>query len=273
VEVVGYDPQQGSQTFEMVSGILAFDHPRDGQVYHLVFHQAIHMPQLDHHLLCPMQCHVNDVTVNNVPKFRTRFPTDNMHALIVQNPDNDSTTLSFPLHLQGVTLYLLVRKSTAAKWDTGDIVRIDMMAENLDWDPNDPTYSSQEATMTDYRGVVLPRPDRGQPFVINALSSMMTDTADITDDENFGIALEQNVTISVVALDTTKTAPGQIHSKAGKPVDAETLAKRWLIPANCAARTVDQTTQQGVCTMLNVLLFSDQQSHALLPLHASPCFW
>jgi hypothetical protein len=43
VDVVGYDLQQGLQTFEMVSGIVAFDHPRDGQVYHLVFHQAIHM--------------------------------------------------------------------------------------------------------------------------------------------------------------------------------------------------------------------------------------
>jgi hypothetical protein len=44
VEIFGYDPQQGLQTFEMVSGVLAFDHPRDGQVYHLVFHQAIYMP-------------------------------------------------------------------------------------------------------------------------------------------------------------------------------------------------------------------------------------
>ncbi len=255
VEVVGYDPQQGSlQTFEMVSGILAFDHLRDGQVYHLVLHQAIHMPQLDHHLLCPMQCCINDVTVNDVPKFLTCFPTNNTHALIVQNPDDDSTTLCFPLHLQGVTLYLPVCKPTATKWETGDIVRIDMTAENLDWDPNDPTYTSQEADMTDYRGVVLPRLDRGQPFVINALSSMTTDAADITDDEIFGVALEQHVTVSVAALDTTKTAPGQIHSKDGKPVDAEMLAKCWLIPANRTARTVDRTTQQGVCTMLNPTL-------------------
>jgi hypothetical protein len=118
-----------------------------------------------------------------------------------------------------------------------------MTAENLDWDPNDPTYTSQEAAMTDYRGIVLPRLDRGQLFVINALSSMMTDAADITDDENFGIALEQHVTVSIAALDTTKAAPGWIHSKAGKPVDAEMLAKRWLIPTNRAARTVDRTTQ------------------------------
>jgi hypothetical protein len=226
VEIVGYDPQQGLQTFETVSGILEFDHPQDGQVYHLVFHQAIHMPQLDHHLLCPMQCRVNDVTINNVQKNLTHFLSDNMHTLVVQNPDDDLTTLSFPLHLQGVTSYLLVRKPTADEWESEDIVRIDMTAENLDWNPNDPTYSSQEAAMTDYRGVVLPRPDRGQPFVINALSSMMTDVADITNDENFGIALDQHVTVSVAALDTTKTAPGRIHSKAGKPVDAETLAKR-----------------------------------------------
>jgi hypothetical protein len=79
---------------------------------------------------------------------------------------------------------------------------------------------------------------------------MTTDAADITNDENFGIALDQHVTVSFAALDTTKTAPSRIHSKAGKPVDAKTLAKRWLIPANRAARTVDRMTQQGVCAML-----------------------
>ncbi len=108
-----------------------------------------------------MQCCVNEATVNDAPKFLTHFLTDNTQALIVQNPDDDLTTLSFPLQLQGVTLYWPVRKPTAAKWETGDIVWIDMMAENLDWDPNDPTYSSQEAAMTDFRGVVLQCPDRG----------------------------------------------------------------------------------------------------------------
>jgi hypothetical protein len=116
--------------FEMVSGVLAFDHPWDGQVYHLVFHQAINMPQLDHHLLCPMQCRVNDMTVNDGPKFLTHFLTDNMHAFIVQNPDDDLTTLSSPLP---------VHKPIATKWETEDIVWIDMTAENLDWDPNDQT--------------------------------------------------------------------------------------------------------------------------------------
>jgi hypothetical protein len=108
--------------------------------------------------------------------------------------------------------------------------------------------------MTNYRGVVLPRPNRGQPFVINTLPSMTTDAADITNDKNFGIALEQHMTVSIAALDTTITAPSWIHSKTAKPVDAEMLAKGWLIPANCAARTVDRTAQQGVRTMLNPIL-------------------
>ncbi len=56
------------------------------------------------------------VTVKNLPKFLTYFPTDdNTHTIIVQNPDNDSSTISFPLHLQGVTLYLPVRKPTPAE--------------------------------------------------------------------------------------------------------------------------------------------------------------
>jgi hypothetical protein len=186
-----------------------------------------------------------------------RWSAASLHLTIretVQNPDDDLSTLSFPLHLQGVMLYLPVCKPTAAKWETGDIVRIDMTAKNIDWDPNDLNYSSQEAAMTDYRGVVLPRPDRGQPFLINALSSMTTDAVDITDDENFGIALEQHMTVSVATGDTTKTAPGQIHSMADKLIDAETLAKLWLIPANHAARMVDQRTQREVCTMLNPTL-------------------
>ncbi len=93
-------------------------------------------------------------------------------------------------------------------------MKIDMTAEHLDWDPNNPTYSQQEAAMTDFRGTTISRPDRGQSFVINSLSSMTSYAADVTDNENFGLALDMQVTISVAALDTTKTKPGRIHSKA-----------------------------------------------------------
>ncbi len=54
VFVEGYDPSLGTKTYPTVSGVLAYDDPVTGQVYHLVINQATHIPHLNHHLLCPM---------------------------------------------------------------------------------------------------------------------------------------------------------------------------------------------------------------------------
>ena len=88
VRVQGYDPSLGTVQYNTVSGALAYDHPTTGETYHLIVNQAIHIPHLDHHLLCPMQCRVNDVTVNETPKFLAQDLTEHTHALTVQDPDN-----------------------------------------------------------------------------------------------------------------------------------------------------------------------------------------
>ncbi len=56
VVVQGYDPTLGTKTFATVSGALAYDNRYTGKVFHLVVNQAIHIPHLNHHILCPMQC-------------------------------------------------------------------------------------------------------------------------------------------------------------------------------------------------------------------------
>ncbi len=112
VIVEGYDPSLGTKTYATVSGALAYDDPMTGKVYHLVINQAIHIPHLDHHLLCPMQCRVNDVIVNNTPKFLTSDPTDHTHALTIRDPHQPTQTVILPLALQGVTLLLDVRGIT-----------------------------------------------------------------------------------------------------------------------------------------------------------------
>jgi hypothetical protein len=86
VIVEGYDPSLGTKTYATVSGALAYDDPVTGKVYHLVINQAIHIPHLDHHLLCPMQCCINDVIVDNTPKFLASDPTDHTHALTTIDP-------------------------------------------------------------------------------------------------------------------------------------------------------------------------------------------
>jgi hypothetical protein len=60
VSVLGYDKSLRSKTYQTVSGVVAYDDPQTGRMLHLIINQAIHIPHLDHHLLCPMQCRVND---------------------------------------------------------------------------------------------------------------------------------------------------------------------------------------------------------------------
>ena len=68
VRVQGYDPALGAREYQTISGGLVYTHPHTQVRYHLIFHQAIHMPHLDHHLLCPMQLRAHGVTVNECPR-------------------------------------------------------------------------------------------------------------------------------------------------------------------------------------------------------------
>jgi hypothetical protein len=93
VIVKGYDPSLGTKTYATVSRALAYDDPVTSKVYHLVINQAIHIPHLDHHLLCPIQCRVNDVVVDDTPKLLTSDPNDHTHALTIRDPDEPAQTV------------------------------------------------------------------------------------------------------------------------------------------------------------------------------------
>ena len=54
VNVMGYDPSMGSTQYNIISGVVGYVHPYTGIKYHLVVHQVVHIPELEHHLLCPM---------------------------------------------------------------------------------------------------------------------------------------------------------------------------------------------------------------------------
>ncbi len=67
----------------------------------MIINQAIHILHLDHHLHCPIQCHVNDLTVKDLPKFLAADPTDQTHALTLTDPDNPLQPVILPLTLRG----------------------------------------------------------------------------------------------------------------------------------------------------------------------------
>ena len=101
--MTGYDPSLGSKTLRVVSGVTAYTHLHSSITYHLVWHQVLEVPDLEHSLVCPMQCRMNDVIVNDVPKFLTKNPTPESHAFVVPDPEFPGKTLTLPFHLDGVT--------------------------------------------------------------------------------------------------------------------------------------------------------------------------
>ncbi len=155
VIVEGYDPSLGTKTYATISGVLAYDDPLTGEIYLIMINQAIHIPHLDHHLLCPMQCQVNDVTVNEMPKFLAHDPTDHTHALTVKDPHNPAQTVILPLALQGVISLLNVRAPTLDEWNSDAFTRLSLTSESLTWNLTTTHYSDQEAAMTDYSGNVV----------------------------------------------------------------------------------------------------------------------
>ena len=62
VYVSGWDVISGSVECPTISVAIAYEHPISGKVYMLVYHQAIHCPILENHLMCSMQSRMAGVT-------------------------------------------------------------------------------------------------------------------------------------------------------------------------------------------------------------------
>ena len=178
-----------------------------------------------------MQCRVNDVTVNETPKFLVDDPTDHTHALTLPDPVHPSQTITLPLELRGVISLLNVRTVTADQfYDQDNYPHVHLTSDTLTWDPTSTLYRDQELAMTDLHGNVCTYADVRGPrnsVVINSISSTYTDLIDITHDDNFYRALSSKVAIS--SLDTGMSLTGNVRARKAPGVDFMTLSKRWCI--------------------------------------------
>ncbi len=158
------------------------------------------------------------------------------------------------LALRGVTFLLNVRGITLDEWNSDTFKWLHSTSETLTWDPMTSLYEGQEAAMVDYSGRVVttarPLMKHVNRLVINSLSSLTTDQADVTDDENFYDVLASHVQISCIETSLN----GHICLRKTAPIDPQTLAARWMISPECAKQTIVMTTQRGVRTCLNPTL-------------------
>ncbi len=252
VSIVGYDKSLGNKTYQTVSGVVAYDDPQTGRTPHLIINQAIHIPHLDHHLLCQMQCCVNDVTINDLPKFLAANPTDQMHALTITDPNNPLQPV-LPLTLRGVMLLLNVRTVTINEFNIQDYPQLHLTSETLTWDPTTNLYEQQKNAMMNYSGnIVCDAAVREQvsTLIIKEPQSLTTDLADMMHNCNFHQVLASHIVVSSVDASLS----GHMQSCKAAPIDFMTLTARWMIAPERAKKTVQLATQRGVGTCLNPTL-------------------
>ena len=102
-----------------------------------------------------MKCQVNDVVMNDCPKFLDPNLTEFSHLLIAPNPLDQDDPLVIPLSLDGVSSVFPVRAPTREEFLSGDFPRVDMTSEDLTWDPGTTSYEEQEDAMIDHKGELI----------------------------------------------------------------------------------------------------------------------
>ena len=148
INVTGYNPTGPvAKDLKTVSAALAYDDPVSGETVILLVHQAIHIPDLDHNLLSTMQVRLNDVMVNDTPRFLTDELTDLSHTIAIPTAEVGSPYV-IPLSLEGVTSTFPTRKPTKEEYET--LPHLSLTSGDLDYDPYDPSFASQEAALTKY---------------------------------------------------------------------------------------------------------------------------
>ena len=260
VNVVGYDQAQGTLAVNMktVSGALAYDDPQTGEVIIIMVHQAVLIPHLEVNLLCPMQVRVNDVKVEEIPKFLAENPTAHNHAIYFPQEG-----ITVPLALHGAKSYFPTRKPTMEEYNKStqdDGVQCELTYETPDWDPLDNTYNNQEENMMDSQGNVLKRAGlnkEGRRFMISSLSTEIKEPSLQEVEDDLGQVLQSNRVISGVGVSTTEPR---------RKLDPATLAAKWDIGLEKAQRTIEKTTQRGMRMVLHPSLSrrfrtNDRQMH------------
>ena len=170
VNVQGYDPLLGAKQYSIISGALAYVNPFTGLKYHPIAHQAIHMPYLNYHLLCPMQCRANGIVINECPRMYCHEPTQEFHAIFAMDESGASVVLHF--FLRGVTPHLNVLPLTRDEFEHHGCTRIELTSRDLTWYPSTDIYEDQKNAMMNFQGEIV-RPginNRGPLMVKNSFT-------------------------------------------------------------------------------------------------------
>ena len=103
VNVYQDDPKAETTDTCIIDAAITHGKPKTGHVVIFFINQATEMKGFDHHLLCPMQCFINIVVIDEVPKFLAPIQSKTMHAIQIVPCFDATHQIITPLMLNGVT--------------------------------------------------------------------------------------------------------------------------------------------------------------------------
>ncbi len=204
------------------------------------------IPDLDHSLFTTMQLRLNDVTVNNVPRFLTEKPTRLTHSFVILT-DNSEHPYVNPITHHGVVSSFPTRKPTVEKFESLSLVIL--MSEDPAYNPHDTSIVKHEDALN--KAVLETGDCIGSP-----LPRQLCPVSKTLPSSSFdGPQLSQQQ-ISIVHDDAMlyETMQANISTvrlaSSGPQLTPQVLATNWGMDLKTAAQTVKATTQRGIRTVL-----------------------
>ena len=153
--VSGFDPLQPPCQAEVVDAAIRYTCRYTGDHLILMINQAIYLPEVNHCLLCPMQCQINGVEINKVPHFLIQDPTTSTHSIQIADPTNPVHPYIIPLQLEGVVSYFEFSLPTSAEFEDPEIPHLELTAKSPAWNPYDKDFAQLEQSYPDFRGHLI----------------------------------------------------------------------------------------------------------------------
>ena len=268
-DVSPFLPELGTaEKVPIVCGAIAYDHP-DGETIILVVNQALYIPTLRDNLLCDNQCRMNDVVVDACPKSLSENPTDSTHTLKFRNYDD----FTIAMGLKGTISYFPTRKPTNRELQ--ECQRIELTAEQPEWNPHARLFDDNENAMTDEDGfikqnqrrrtIMKTKTDLGSKMdayetseSTSAVPRVLSDISNTLNDNLFVSAIRSTVETtyddfvqSKITPEVTKNKVASTKSKPRYKLSPEILSQKWNIGLEAAKRTLQVTTQRGLKTVVD----------------------
>ena len=142
----GYDLTQVSDNkLEIVNAAITVDDVDTGESHVVLINQAVHVPTMEHNLLCPMRMRMHGAIVNDTPNFLLCTPTNNDHCVLLRNGTLNET-LRILLTIKGVSSVVPSQKTTKLEYQKSELF---IATSNSPlWYPHVVMFGSQESALT-----------------------------------------------------------------------------------------------------------------------------